>query len=94
MLKLCRFLLTKYSFVCYIVYMMRNNERENTMKILISKDTFIPSLPWRIDLITPKGKCFMGSHRTKKDAIELCRDSALVANKNATIVDTRTGKVL
>lgn len=93
MLKLCRFLLTKYSFVCYSINIMRN-KRENTMKILISKDTFIPSLPWRIDLITPKGKCFMGSHRTKKDAIELCRDSARVANKNATIVDTRTGKVL
>ena len=76
----------------YSINIMRNNERENTMKILISKDTFMGG--WRIDLITPKGKCFMGSHRTKKDAIELCRDSALVANKNATIVDTRTGKVL
>ena len=76
----------------YSINIMRNNERENTMKILISKDTFMGG--WRIDLITPKGKCFMGSHRTKKDAIELCRDSARVANKNATIVDTRTGKVL
>lgn len=50
---------------------------------------------WRIDLVTPKGKCFMnGGFRTKKSAIELIRSAASSASKTATIVDTRTGKVL
>jgi hypothetical protein len=50
---------------------------------------------WRIDLVTPKGKCFMnGGIRTKKSAIAMIRSAASAASKNATIVDTNTGKVL
>jgi len=72
---------------------MRNNEREIDMKVLLSKDTFMGG--WRIDLVTPKGKCFMnGGIRTKKSAIAMIRSAASSASKTATIVDTRTGKVL
>ena len=79
--------------MCYSINIMRNNERENTMKVLLSKDTFMGG--WRIDLVTPKGKCFMnGGFRTKKSAIELIRSAASAASKTATIVDTNTGKVL
>ena len=75
------------------MYIMRNNEREIDMKVLLSKDTFMGG--WRIDLVTPKGKCFMnGGFRTKKSAIELIRSAASAASKTATIVDTNTGKVL
>ena len=77
----------------YSINIMRNNERENTMKVLVSKDKFMGG--WRIDLVTPKGKCFMnGGIRTKKSAIAMIRSAASAASKNATIVDTNTGKVL
>ena len=86
-------MLTQYSFVCYSINIMRNNERENTMEVLLSKDTFMGG--WRIDLVTPKGKCFMnGGIRTKKSAIAMIRSAASAASKTATIMDTRTGKVL
>ena len=79
--------------MCYSINIMRNNERENTMKVLVSKDKFMGG--WRIDLVTPKGKCFMnGGIRTKKSAIAMIRSAASSASKTATIMDTRTGKVL
>ncbi len=60
------------------------------LNVLITKDTWIPSKPWRIDLITPKGKCHMSSHATKKAAIACVKD----CSPNTIITDTATGKVL
>ena len=70
--------------------MMMNSERKDMLNVLITKDTWIPSKPWRIDLITPKGKCHMSNHATKKAAIACVKD----CSSNAIITDTATGKVL
>jgi len=60
------------------------------LKVLLSKDTFIPSTPWRLDLVTPKGKCHLSSHATKKGAIACVKG----CSPAAVVTDTRTGKVL
>jgi|LULM01.1.fsa_nt_gb hypothetical protein len=60
------------------------------LEVLISKDTWIPSKPWRIDLITPKGKCHMSSHATKKGAIACVKN----CSPNTIITDAATGKIL
>ena len=74
----------------YSINIMRNNERENMLNVILTKDMFIPSTPWRLDLVTPKGKTWLSSHPTKSAAIACVKD----CSSTAVITDKRTGKVL
>jgi hypothetical protein len=61
-----------------------------SLNVTITKDTFIPSKPWKVELVTSKGKSWLNSFSTKKSAIEAIKGCSPLA----IVTDTKTGKVL